>query len=98
MRRLNYGIFLMAMTTLMMEVVLTRVFDVILSRGMAYMVITCTMLCFGLSGIYAALRPFPDAAVRGALATLAAGFALASLALRPTLIILPFDYDLLTGC
>ena len=54
MHRLSIAICLMSLTTLMMELVLTRIFDVILSANMG---ITCAMFSFGLSGIYVTLRP-----------------------------------------
>ena len=59
MRRLALGISLTALVTLVLELALTRVFDVILTPNLAYMVITCAVFAFGLvSGImmYAILR------------------------------------------
>src|SRR5678815_1125172 len=95
MRRLVFGLFAMALTTLMMELVLTRVFDVILRPNMAYMVITCAMFSFGLAGVYATLRPLPaDAKFCSTLATLACAFAISTLALLPVLNVLPFDYEM----
>ena len=57
MLRISAGLFLISLTTLMMELLLTRVFDVILYPNMAYMVITCALFSFGLAGIYLSLRP-----------------------------------------
>ena len=93
MRRLSVGIFLVALTTLMMELVLTRVFDVILNPNMAYMVITLAMFAFGLSGIYSALRPIATHKnVREFSALLAFLFAVFSIAILPAMNFLPFDY------
>ncbi len=39
----------------MTELVLTRVFDVLLTTNMAYMIITCAMFSFSLAGVYASL-------------------------------------------
>ena len=61
MTRVSVAISLIALITLMTELVLTRVFDVLLTTNLSYMVITCAMLSFGLSGVYAAIRPLsPD--------------------------------------
>ena len=50
--RIPFALFLTALTTLMLELALTRVFDVILTPNMAYMVIACTLFSFGLKGTY----------------------------------------------
>ncbi len=97
MRSIYLGIFLVAMAVLVMELVLTRAFDVILAPNMAYMVITCAMFSIGLAGIYGALRPFHPPHIRRTLASLTLGFALSTLALRPLLNLLPFNYDEITA-
>lgn len=94
--RVAFALFLTAMTTLMLELGLTRVFDVVLTPNMAYMVIACTLFSFGLAGIYATLRPLPaDADVNRHLCRVSLLLALATLVLRPLLNVLPFDYDAL---
>jgi spermidine synthase len=94
--RIAVALFLTALTTLMLELALTRVFDVVLTPNMAYMVIACTLFSFGLAGIYATLRPLPaHVDVHRRLGQLSMGLAVATLALRPALNVLPFDYDLL---
>jgi len=86
----------MALATLMLELTLVRVFDVIWYSNMAYMIITLAMFCFGLSGIYSSLRPLPPGRdPRGYIATLTLLFALASMAILPALNHLPFDFNLL---
>ena len=94
MRRLRLGICLTALVTLVLELVLTRVFDVVLTPNLAYMIITCAVLAFGLAGLYTTLWPLavrPD--VSRVLAGLAALLALALVALRPVLNWLPFNFD-----
>ena len=92
--RFLIALFLTAMTTLMLELGLTRVFDIILTPNMAYMVIACTLLSFGLAGIYSTLRPLPAGTDTGRhLAGVAVLLALATVALRPALNLLPFDYE-----
>src|SRR5262249_29218590 len=96
MRRIHLGIFLVALDTLMVELLLTRVFDVILTQSMAYMVITCAMFAFGLAGVYAALRPkviSRDPCRTAAIVALV--FATATLLMRPALNALPFNYQLI---
>lgn len=96
MFRINLGLFFVALTTLMLELTLVRVFDVIWYSNMAYMVITLAMFCFGMSGIYSSLRPRPQGQdVHGYLARLTFCFALLSLAILPALNKIPFDFDVL---
>ena len=45
------ALFFIAAATLMLELLLTRVFDVILTPNMAYMVIACALFSFGLAGV-----------------------------------------------
>ena len=53
-------IFVVALTTLLSELVLTRVFDVILQPNLAYMVITIALFSFGLAGVYTTLKPIQE--------------------------------------
>ena len=43
----------------MLELMLTRVFDVLLVPNIAYFVVTVAVFAFGLAGIFATLRPIP---------------------------------------
>ena len=93
---ISIGLLCMALTTLMLELTMVRVFDVIWYSNMAYMVITLAMFCFGLSGIYSSLRPLPTGIRPNRyLAVLALLFAASSLAILPILNALPFDFNLL---
>src|SRR5947208_6058036 len=88
------SLFFIAAATLMLELLLTRVFDVILTPNMAYMVIACALFSFGLAGVCVALQPGRFSRVNDAwLSMLAVLFAVSTLALRPTLNYLPFDYE-----
>ncbi len=85
-----------ALTTLMLELNLVRVFDVIWYSNMAYMVITLAMFCFGLSGIYSSLRPLKEGTdVSSYLTRLSFIFAIFSLAILPALNLIPFDFNVL---
>ena len=93
-RAVAIGLSLMAAVTLMLELALIRAFDVMLTENLAYMVISCALLGFGLAGIFVVVRPvFFAGPVRSKLARLAAGFALGTILLVPALNALPFDLD-----
>ncbi len=92
--RISLGIFLIAMTTLMVELLLLRVFDVILQDNLAYMVISCAMFAFGLSGVYITLRPIRDSrSVPRYLSNTAMLFGISLAAILPVVNMLPFSLD-----
>ncbi|WP_417910218.1 hypothetical protein [Candidatus Electronema sp. PJ] len=57
MKKISFSLFLIALTTLMAELALVRIFDVIWYANKAYMIITMVMFCFGLAGVYQSLWP-----------------------------------------
>ncbi|XOF34336.1 MAG: hypothetical protein ACL93V_03300 [Candidatus Electrothrix sp. YB6] len=92
----SIGLMFMALTTLMLELTLVRVFDVIWYPNMAYMVITLAMFCFGLSGVYSSLRPLSRDTDPGRyLSVLALLFSIFALLILPALNSLPFNFDIL---
>jgi len=92
-RRISIALAVTAMTTLMLELQLLRVFDAILQQNLAYVVITGAMFAFGLSGVYVALRPSSlTTDVNRSLAKFAAAFAASTLLVLPIVNLLPFDY------
>jgi spermidine synthase len=96
MLRIGIGLLCVASATLMLELTLVRVFDVIWYSNMAYMVITLAMFCFGLSGVYYSLWPLARGKdPKTLLAGLSLGFAIAAMALLPVLVLVPFDFDAL---
>jgi hypothetical protein len=93
MRRLSFGVLLIALSTLVLELMLTRVFDVTLTPNLSYFVVSLAVFSFGLAGIYATLRPIPvEAEIRGRLVACSVGFAAAVLLLRPIINVLDLDY------
>jgi spermidine synthase len=93
MRRLSFGVLLIALPTLILELTLTRVFDVVLLPNLGYFVVTSAVFAFGLAGVYATLRPIPvEHDITHILVTRCVGFALATLLLIPLIIYLPLDY------
>ena len=94
MRRIAFGIGLTAFNTLMVQILLTRVFDVILYPNIGYMIITGALLAFGMSGIYATLRPIPPLDVMPSrLGQWSIYMAVSLLVLRPALNAIPFHLN-----
>jgi len=93
MRRLSFGVSLIALSTLVLELMLTRVFDVILTPNLSYFVVSLAVFSFGLAGIYATLRPIPvERDIQGRLVGCSLGFAATALLLHPVINALPLDY------
>jgi predicted membrane-bound spermidine synthase len=81
---MSVGLFLITLTMLMVEVLLIRVFDVILLPNMGYLVITLAIFASGLSGVYATIRPLPrGAGIQKKLAVLSLVLAASIFLLRP---------------
>jgi spermidine synthase len=93
MRRLSFGVLLVALSTLVLELMLTRVFDIVLVPNLAYFVVTSAVFAFGMAGIYATLRPVPvEQDISGMLFVRCVVFALATAGLIPLINWLPLDY------
>ncbi len=61
MRRISWGVLFIALATLMLELMLTRAFDIVLTPNLGYFIVTIAVFGFGLAGIYATLKPMsPD--------------------------------------
>ena len=89
---LRIGIFLIACSTLALELSLVRVFDVILTPNMGYAVITAAVFALGLGGIYLYIVPVKtEAGVRNTISVLYIAFAICVLGLRPVINELPFN-------
>src|SRR6201992_3854788 len=93
MRRLSCGVLLIALSTLVLELMLTRVFDVTLTPNLSYFVVSLAVFSFGLACIYLSLRPIPvKDALRGRLVGCSVGFAAVVLLLHPVIDNLQLDY------
>ena len=94
MRRICLGVFLITMATLAIELLLTRVFDVVLNYNISYFIVTSAVFAIGLAGIYVSLRPLEAGRdIRPLLAGLSVACAVAVLLLHPVINALPFDPD-----
>ncbi|MDG2088538.1 MAG: hypothetical protein P8J68_07335 [Arenicellaceae bacterium] len=92
--RLRIGIFLIALATLVLELSLVRVFDVILTPNMGYAVITAAVFALGLGGIYLYLFPVDsEEKVLALMPKLLMAFCITTLVLKPTIDWLPFDLN-----
>src|ERR1700691_5265230 len=93
MRRLSFGVFLTALSTLILELMLTRAFDITLAPNISYFVVTLPVFSFGLAGIYATLRPIPTGRdIRQILCTRSICYAVAVALLIPIINALPLDF------
>jgi hypothetical protein len=93
MKRLSFGVLLIALATLVLELMLTRVFDVVLLPNISYFVVTAAVFAFGLAGIFVTLRPIPAAKDIGPiLFRCSVAFAVATALLIPIVNALQLDY------
>ena len=92
-RRLYAGIFVISAAALLLELALTRIFDVILWGNLAYLVVSGAIFGFSLAGVYLLLRPPRTAEPEGMLAAGSAAFAALVLGLIPALAWLPVDFE-----
>ena len=93
MRKLSFGVLLIALSTLVLELMLTRVFDVTLTPNLSYFVVSLAVFSFGLAGLFATLRPIdPQRDIRGVLVACCIAFTVATLFLNPIINALPLDY------
>ncbi|MEM7564870.1 MAG: hypothetical protein AAF353_17740, partial [Pseudomonadota bacterium] len=98
MNKKAYGVFCIALASLLLELALVRVFDVLWYPNMAYMIITLAVFSFGLAGVYLSIRPVnpgPGAWVWLSVATFL--MAIVTICFLPAINALPFDYNQLTG-
>ncbi len=93
MRRISCGVLLIALTTLMLELMLTRIFDVVFTPNLGYFIVTIAVFGFGLAGIYATLRPMaPERNIASFLTGRSIGFAVTVALTIPFINGLPLDY------
>jgi spermidine synthase len=94
MRRICFGVSLIALSTLALELLLTRVFDVILTSNLAYFIVSSAVFSIGLAGIYVSLRPLnPNSDIRPLITRLSIALACVSGLLVFIINALPFNPD-----
>jgi hypothetical protein len=93
-RRTYVAIFLLALTSLATEVLLTRIFDVLLWHNLSFMVISCAVFGLALGGLRDAVAPSPPSALdNSGLHRLALAFAASVWAIPLLLNAIPFSVD-----
>ncbi|HVT38409.1 MAG TPA: hypothetical protein VHE78_05170 [Gemmatimonadaceae bacterium] len=91
-----YGVlFAVSGATLLLELTLTRILDVILYSNLAYLIVSSAILGFGLAGLCVLIWPMPKVATERLVTGAAAAFAAAVLLLIPVLINSRASIDLL---
>jgi len=85
------GIFIISAAVLLLELTLTRIFDVVLQTNLAYLIVSSAIFGLGLGGITLMLWSPRTLPTGGILAAAAASFAAAVLLLLPVLKWLPFS-------
>jgi spermidine synthase/MFS family permease len=93
MRRRYIGLFLLALTTLVVEVLLTKIFDVLLWPNVSFMIISCAMFGIGLGGLFEILWPRATDGSKSNLPHTTLFFSLSIWMLPLLLNIIPFSFD-----
>ena len=97
MNKTALGVFFIALASLLLELVLIRVFDVLWYPNMAYMIITLAVFSFGLAGVYLSIKPLKkDENSWRWLSVAAVLMAISAVLLIPVLERFKFDYELLS--
>jgi spermidine synthase len=92
-RQLYAGLFLISASTLLLELALTRIFDVILYNNLAFLIVSSAMFGFGLGGVVAMIWPMPRTSTDRLLSACAGIFALVVLLLMVCLKVTPADFN-----
>jgi spermidine synthase len=88
---------LLSMASLVTEISLIRVFDVLFYPNISYMIITCSLFAYGLAGVYSVLKPMPNEGdLRKVLGKLSYLTALSIGVILPLVNLLPFDLNKLS--
>jgi len=94
MRRAYFAVFIVSLVSLATEILLTRIFDVLLWHNLSFMAISCAVFGLGLGGLRDVLVPPRSTALASAgLHRLALGFAASVWAIPLLLNAIPFSAD-----
>lgn len=98
MKNNSLGVFLVALSSLLLELTLIRVFDILWYPNMAYMIITLAVFSFGLAGVFLSVKPISNnRSIWKVLSAATLAMAICALLMQPAIDRLPFDYNLLNG-
>jgi len=85
------------MASLVTEISLIRVFDVLFYPNISYMIITCSLFAYGLAGVYSVIKPMPaERNQRKEFGKLSLLVAVAIAVILPLVNLLPFDLNKLS--
>jgi spermidine synthase len=88
---------LLSMASLMTEISLIRVFDVLFFPNISYMIVTCCLFAYGLAGVYSVIKPMPVKPNQGKeFGILSLLLAISVAAILPLVNLLPFDLNKLS--
>ncbi len=90
------ALFLISFSTLLVELAMTRVLDVILTSNMSYLILTSAIFAFGLAGIVNTLGSAGKERSGLPTARIALLFSLSIAVILPAFNVIPFDFDDLT--
>jgi spermidine synthase len=93
-RNLFPGLFAVSMAVLLLELSLTRVFDVLYLPNLAYIIISGAVFAFGLAGVFLSVFPLQQYTLNELLWRLASAFGFSVILLYPVVRFVPFDYTL----
>lgn len=93
-RRIYAAVFLVSLVSLATEILLTRIFDVLLWHNVSFIVISCAVFGLALGGLREVLvPPAPGAVLPAGLDRIVAAFAVSVWAIPPLLNAIPFSAD-----
>jgi len=88
---------LLSMASLVTEISLIRVFDVLFYPNISYMIVTCSLFAYGLAGVYSVIKPMPvEHDQRKEFGKLSLLLAVSVAAILPLVNLLPFDLNKLS--
>ncbi len=97
-RSISLGLFFVAMTTLLFELNLIKIYDTLWSSNLSYMVISIAMFALGVAGIFSTLYPIRAEVGRGSiLGVLSILFAITIVGTFWVLNTFQFNFELLKG-
>ena len=93
-RDIPLTLFLLAIASLITEISLIRVFDVLFYPNISFMIITCSLFAYGLAGVYSVIKPIgQDRDLRKEFGKLSFLLAVSTGTILPLMNLLPFDLN-----
>src|SRR5215203_159035 len=91
-RDMPLTLFLLAVASLITEISLIRVFDVLFFPNISYMIITCSLFAYGIAGVYSSVRLLPPGEnILKAMGIWSALLSLSIFMILPIMNVIPFN-------